>query len=181
MKILKLLLVILLIICSFFAGLKYNEFKTSVESVSNEAIDETIMNNQDVTTPSQNEEDISISDEENIEDAQIIDDMINSGENREIVIDENNASFENDQNSNTPIVPIVPVENEQETVIQDQQPTDINNQPEQVNDQQFESNLNGQQEPVQNFQEQPQQPIDITNQVEQTNGQQESTGSIQLQ
>ena len=90
MKFIKFLIVILLIVCSFFAGIKYSEFK-SLKNNTN-TMEEIIPTEEDMDQEvyNQNEENLSISEEENIEDAQIIEDMRDGGDFSDNMFNENN-------------------------------------------------------------------------------------------
>ena len=116
--IIKLLLVILLMICSFFAGLKYNELKLS--KTQNNVIEEVVSDDEMIYN--QNEENVSNSEEENIEDAQIIEDMVNNGEPENVIFDENGAVLNDENIEQQNIQNQQPINNNQQVVNPAQQP-----------------------------------------------------------
>ena len=118
MKIIKLLLVILLMICSFFAGLKYSELKLS--KTQNSVIEEVVSDDEMIYN--QNEENVSNSEEENIEDAQIIEDMVNNGEPENVIFDENGAVLNDENLEQQNIQNQQPTNNDQQLANPAQQP-----------------------------------------------------------
>ena len=116
MKFIKFLIVILLIVCSFFAGIKYSEFK-SLKNNTN-TMEEIIPTEEDMDQEvyNQNEENLSISEEENIEDAQIIEDMRDGGDFSDNMFNENN----NVEDGN--VIEQPTVQNQQQPVAPAQQP-----------------------------------------------------------